>query len=61
MVADFVGPDPSSDTVVFANNVSEAIEKLGNGFAFRDEPMISSSIMENHSNDLLWRRKVRVI
>jgi cysteine desulfurase/selenocysteine lyase len=67
IVAEFVGADLESNTVIFTKNASEALNKLANRFPFsagstgKDEPVVLSSVMEHHSNDLPWRRKAKVI
>ena len=61
MVADFVGADLRSNTVIFTKNASEALNKLANRFPFGDDSIVLSSLMEHHSNDLPWRRRAKVI
>jgi len=61
IVGDFVGVDLDSNTVIFTKNASEALNKLANRFPFKDDPVVLSSVMEHHSNDLPWRRKAKVI
>lgn len=61
MVADFVGADLRSNTVIFTQNASEALNKLANRFPFKDDAVVLCSVMEHHSNDLPWRRKAKVI
>lgn len=61
MVGDFVGADLRSNTVVFTKNASEALNKLANRFPFGDDPIVLTSLMEHHSNDLPWRKRAKVI
>ena len=61
IVGEFVGADLESNTVIFTKNASEALNKLANRFPFKADPVVLSSVMEHHSNDLPWRRKAKVI
>ena len=61
MVADFVGADLRSNTVIFTKNASEALNKLANRFPFKEDSIVLTSLMEHHSNDLPWRKRAKVI
>ena len=60
-IARFVGADPSTNTVIFGKNTTEAINKLAYRFPLADESVVLSTGMEHHSNDLPWRARSRVI
>lgn len=64
IIADFVHADATA-SVIFCKNTTEAINKLAGRFqcpAARDErPIILTSIMEHHSNELPWRKVGKVI
>jgi len=60
-VGRFVGADPSTHLVVFTKNTTECINKLSNRFGFSDGDVVITTAMEHHSNDLPWRKNVRVI
>ncbi len=57
----FVGADLSRNTVIFAKNTTECVNKLSNRFCFRPGDVVITTIMEHHSNDLPWRRNARVL
>ncbi len=65
----FVGADDSS-TVIFCKNTTEAINKLAWRFQCpmlkamgmeAEKPVILTSIMEHHSNELPWRKVGKVV
>lgn len=69
MIGRFVGADASS-AVIFCKNTTEAINKLAWRFQCpmikamgkdADKPIIITSIMEHHSNELPWRKVGRVV
>jgi selenocysteine lyase/cysteine desulfurase len=69
IIAHFVGADPSS-AVIFCKNTTEAINKLAWRFQCpiikalgnkAEKPIIMTSIMEHHSNELPWRKVGRVV
>lgn len=56
IVLDFVGADPQNHTCIFTKNTTEAINKLAKRFPFtKERPILLTSGMEHHSNDLPWR------
>lgn len=56
-VAGFVHADLRSQTVIFVKNTTEAINKLSYRlFDSTKKPVVLSSEMEHHSNDLPWRK-----
>ncbi|MBM7614972.1 aminotransferase class V-fold PLP-dependent enzyme [Alkaliphilus hydrothermalis] len=60
-VGEFVNADLSKDTVIFVKNTTEAINKVAHSLSSTDEqPVVLSTCMEHHSNDLPWRRNYRV-
>ncbi|MBE0432064.1 aminotransferase class V-fold PLP-dependent enzyme [candidate division WOR-3 bacterium] len=69
IIGRFVGADASS-TVIFCKNTTEAINRLAWRFQCptikamgqdADKPVILTSIMEHHSNELPWRKVGRVV
>jgi selenocysteine lyase/cysteine desulfurase len=64
IIAEFVGADEKS-SVIFCKNTTEAINKLAARFrcpaAGEDKPIILTTIMEHHSNELPWRKIGEVI
>ncbi len=69
IIARFVGADPAS-TVIFCKNTTEAINKLAWRFQCPiikalgskvEKPIIMTSIMEHHSNELPWRKVGQVV
>lgn len=69
IIARFVGADASS-AVIFCKNTTEAINKLAWRFQCpmikavgkdADKPVILTSIMEHHSNELPWRKVGKVV
>lgn len=60
IVGNFVGADLNNHSIIFVKNSTEAINKLANTFFFNDGDMIIASLMEHHSNDLPWRKKVDI-
>jgi cysteine desulfurase / selenocysteine lyase len=61
IVADFVGADKESNAVILVKNATEAINKLARTFPFEERDIVLTSLMEHHSNDLPWRKMVKVI
>ncbi len=61
IVAEFVGADPRSNTVIFGKNTTEAINKLS--FRLPAEPghVVLTTQLEHHSNDLPWRARFPVV
>ena len=64
IIADFVRADAAA-SVIFCKNTTEAINKLAGRFhcpgAGEERPIILTSIMEHHSNELPWRKVGRVM
>lgn len=69
VIGRFVGADAGS-TVIFCKNTTEAINRLAWRFQCptiramgqnADQPVILTSVMEHHSNELPWRKVGRVI
>lgn len=64
IVANFVKADASS-SVIFCKNTTEAINKLAARFhcpaAGEEKPIVLTTIMEHHSNELPWRKIANVI
>jgi len=58
VVADFVGAEPSRDSIIFVSGTTDAINRLAFNFAYLLHPgeKVAISGMEHHANDLPWRR-----
>jgi len=61
IIAEFLGADPETNTVIFGKNTTEAINKLSHRFPMPEDAIVLSTQMEHHSNDLPWRRRGNVI
>lgn len=61
IVAEFVGADPETNTVIFGKNTTEAINKLAYRLALPADAVVLSTQMEHHSNDLPWRQRAEVV
>lgn len=55
IIAEFVGADLATNTVIFVKNATEAINKLSHRFAAPKGSYVVTTRMEHHSNDLPWR------
>ena len=55
IVLAFVGGHPNLDTVIFGKNTTEALNKAASRFPLKNKPVVITSTMEHHSNDLPWR------
>jgi selenocysteine lyase/cysteine desulfurase len=60
-IAQFVGADPRTNTVIFVKNTTEAINKLAFRVPLMRDRVVVSTLMEHHSNDLPWRRRASVV
>ncbi len=64
IISDFVKADARS-SVIFCKNTTEAINKLAGRFhcpgAGEEKPIIITTMMEHHSNELPWRKVANVI
>ncbi len=54
IVLRFVGADPSTHTVIFGKNTTEAINKLAHRYRAQGKHVLTT-VMEHHSNMLPWR------
>jgi cysteine desulfurase/selenocysteine lyase len=61
IIAEFLGANPETNTVIFGKNTTEAINKLSHRFPMPEDAIVLSTQMEHHSNDLPWRRRGNVI
>jgi selenocysteine lyase/cysteine desulfurase len=61
VIAEFVGADPDTNTVIFGKNTTEAVNKLSYRLPMGEDDVVVSSQLEHHSNDLPWRRRRNVI
>ena len=60
-IARFVGADPSTNTVIFGKNTTEAINKLAYRYPLSPRAVVLSTGMEHHSNDLPWRGRAQIV
>ena len=61
IIADFIGADKRSNTVIFGKNTTEAVNKLSYRLPLDEDAVVLTTQMEHHSNDLPWRRRANVI
>lgn len=61
IILDFVGANPSTNTVIFGKNTTEAINKLSYRLPLSKDSVVLSTQIEHHSNDLPWRHRAKVI
>jgi cysteine desulfurase / selenocysteine lyase len=57
----FVGADLEHDSVVFARNTTECVNKLANRLLLDPGDLVVTTMMEHHSNDLPWRQHPNLI
>ncbi len=64
IIADFVKADDNC-CVIFCKNTTEAINKLSSRFQCpaldKEKPIVLTTIMEHHSNELPWRKVAQVV
>ncbi|HRW07802.1 MAG TPA: aminotransferase class V-fold PLP-dependent enzyme, partial [Caldilineaceae bacterium] len=60
IIGHFVGADLRTNTVIFGKNTTEAINKLAYRLPLPADPVIVTTLMEHHSNDLPWRNRATV-
>ncbi|RKZ06157.1 aminotransferase, partial [Candidatus Fermentibacteria bacterium] len=61
VIAEFVGADLSTNTVIFVKNATEAINKLAHRLEAKKDHVVITTRMEHHSNDLPWRFNYRTL
>ena len=61
IIAEFVGANPETNTVIFGKNTTEAVNKLSFRMNFAPGDVVISSLLEHHSDDLPWRNKATVV
>lgn len=61
IIAQFVGADFLTNTVIFGKNTTEAINKLSYRIPIPEGHIVISTQMEHHSNDLPWRDRAEVV
>jgi selenocysteine lyase/cysteine desulfurase len=61
IIANFVGANPETNTVIFGKNTTEAVNKLSYRLPVKDGDVVISTQLEHHSNDLPWRRRGQVV
>ncbi|MCB0247305.1 MAG: aminotransferase class V-fold PLP-dependent enzyme [Anaerolineae bacterium] len=60
IIAEFVGANPHTNTVIFGKNTTEAINKLSFRLPARPGSVVITTQLEHHSNDLPWRARFPV-
>jgi selenocysteine lyase/cysteine desulfurase len=60
IIAEFLGADSETNTVIFGKNTTEAINKLSHRLPMTEDAIVLSTQMEHHSNDLPWRHRGKV-
>jgi selenocysteine lyase/cysteine desulfurase len=61
IIAQFVGADLATNTVIFGKNTTEAVNKLSYRLPMGEDDIVISTQLEHHSNDLPWRRRGKVV
>jgi selenocysteine lyase/cysteine desulfurase len=61
IIAQFVGADPATNTVIFGKNTTEAINKLSYRLGLPKGAVVLTTQLEHHSNDLPWRDRATVV
>jgi len=62
VVMEFVCANPAEHTCIFVKNTTEAVNKLARRFPFVEQrPVVLTSAMEHHSNDLPWRAMAETV
>ncbi len=61
ILLEFLGGDPSRDTVIYGINTTDAINKLARRYPFQPGDVVITTEMEHHSNVLPWRRAALVV
>lgn len=61
IIAEFVGANPETNSVIFGKNTTEAVNKLSYRLPLPEGSIVLTTQMEHHSNDLPWRRRADVI
>lgn len=61
VIAEFVGADPETQTVIFGKNTTEAINKLAYRLQLSPDSVVVTTQMEHHSDDLPWRPKAKTL
>lgn len=59
-ILNFVKGDPAHDVVIFTKNATEGINKLANRLAGNKKNIVLSTCMEDHSNELPWRKNFQI-
>lgn len=59
-IAEFVRADLDSHIVLFTKNSTDAINKLAHRLDLSARPVVLTSLMEHHSNELPWRKVAKV-
>ena len=61
IIAEFVGANSRTNTVIFVKNATEAINKLSHRLSIPDDHVLITTRLEHHSNDLPWRDHFRTL
>jgi selenocysteine lyase/cysteine desulfurase len=61
VIADFIGADLSSRTLIFVQNATHALNKLAMRFCMADGSLVLCTLIEHHSNMLPWRKRGCVV
>ncbi len=61
IIAQFVGANPDTNTVIFGKNTTEAVNKLSFRMNFAPDDVVITTLLEHHSDDLPWRNKATVV
>jgi cysteine desulfurase / selenocysteine lyase len=61
VVAEFVGADPLTQSVIFLKNTTECVNKLASRANLKPDDLVITTLTEHHSNDLPWRKHCRII
>lgn len=57
----FAGAEPHTNVAIFGRNTTDALNKLANRLPMPPSPIVITTMMEHHSNDLPWRRRATVV
>ncbi len=57
----FAGAEPGTNVAIFGRNTTDALNKLANRLPMPPNPVVVTTMMEHHSNDLPWRRRAAVV
>src|SRR6478735_5061928 len=61
VIGRFLGADPDRDTVVFGKHTTDAVNTLAQAVRMPADPVVITTVLEHHSNDLPWRARAKVV